>query len=80
MIRASQIMAIIALLLVAGTAGGCKRDDMADQDKVRPMRQTQFFAESSSESGHSLEHLFANSQVWKITLLKVQSPAERKDF
>lgn len=48
MIRASQIFALIALLLVGSAAGGCKRDDMADQDKVRPMRQTQFFADETT--------------------------------
>lgn len=41
--RASQVIALIALLLV-----GCKRDDMADQPKARPMRQTQFFADGTT--------------------------------
>jgi mono/diheme cytochrome c family protein len=42
--KALQIFALIGLLLVVG----CKRDDMADQPKVRPMRETQFFADQTT--------------------------------
>ena len=38
----------LAIALVIVLLTGCKRDDMADQPKARPMRQTQFFADETT--------------------------------
>jgi mono/diheme cytochrome c family protein len=39
---------MIGLLLVLLAAAGCKRDDMADQPKVKPLRPSALFADGAS--------------------------------